>query len=62
MEVWAAGSAPRLLAMELPPELVTLEVWADPDPAGLAAATALARRARRLGIAVEVFVPPEDGA
>jgi hypothetical protein len=62
VSVWAAGSARGLAALELPCDLTLLEVWADSDPPGLDAAGDLARRARRLGIAVGVFVPPEEGA
>ncbi len=62
VSVWAAGSARGVAALGLPCDLTRLEIWADSDPPGLDAAVDLARRARRLGISVEAFVPPEEGA
>ena len=55
---WAALSAAGLRHAPLPDGLETLVVAADFDGAGLTAAEQLERRARDIGIAVRIAVPP----
>ncbi|MFN4061223.1 MAG: toprim domain-containing protein [Paracoccus hibiscisoli] len=56
--VWAALSAPGLAALRLPDRSHRLTVAADGDPAGQAAATALAERGTALGWTVSLLPAP----
>ncbi|MBF0295432.1 MAG: toprim domain-containing protein [Magnetococcales bacterium] len=58
--VWSAISASGMAALELPPEIHEVVVWADWDAsgAGQQAAETLARRLVREGHAVRILVPP----
>ncbi|MGH7691912.1 MAG: DUF7146 domain-containing protein [Candidatus Dormibacteria bacterium] len=58
--MWVAGSAGGLAALELPPGLRILQIWADPDPVGRDAAARLVAQARRVGVRAEVFIPHPD--
>ena len=57
--VWAALSAPGIAALRLPDHPHRLTVAADGDPAGQAAATALAERATALGWSVSLLPAPQ---
>ena len=57
--LWAAGSAPGLVGLALPPVPGWLVVAADGDAAGLRAAEALERRARAAGWRVTLAPAPE---
>lgn len=57
--VWAALSAPGIAALRLPDRSHRLTIAADGDPAGQAAANALAERAHALGWAVSLLPAPQ---
>ncbi|MEM1149945.1 MAG: toprim domain-containing protein [Pseudomonadota bacterium] len=57
--VWAALSAPGMKTLRLPAVAGTLIIAPDAEPAGQAAASALAHRAHASGWTVELMPPPE---
>jgi hypothetical protein len=59
--VWAALSTSGMKALRLPRMAGDLTVAGDSDPAGEAAAVALAERALALGWRVKLLNPPDDG-
>lgn len=58
--IWAALSTSGLRALRLPPDPGRLTIASDGDPAGAAAAHALAERAHALGWAVSLLPAPES--
>ncbi len=55
--VWVAGSATLLAAVEVPPSVTAVQIWADADPAGQQAALKAAQRLSRHGKAVIILDP-----
>jgi hypothetical protein len=59
--VWVAGSAAGMANLDLPAELDSLRIWADPDRAGLEkGAYRLAERAASQGCRVYLLVPDRE--
>ena len=60
MPMWAGVFATMLEQVEIPPQIKRVVVWADRDVSnrGIEAANALAERLEKLGLKVEVHLPP----
>lgn len=60
MPMWAGVFATMLEQVEIPPQIKRVVIWADRDVSnrGIEAANALAERLEKLGLKVEVYLPP----
>jgi DNA primase len=59
---WATVSASNMDRVDIPDSVRDVLVWADHDPAGLAAAEKTRARHHAAGRHVRVFIPPQPGA
>jgi hypothetical protein len=55
---WAAPSAGHLAAIDVPPHVTRVDIWADGDAAGLRAARQLDAHLRASGVATRILLPP----